>query len=73
MTRFQLVFRRDGHTDQTEQRLDDADGEPHIDGRSIVDGETFVIRGVDWLVRRGGNWAGTPRSLCTLVVEPVDP
>ena len=73
MNRLQFVFCRDGHKDQTEQRFDDADGEPHIDGRSIVDGATFVMRGVDWLVRRGGDWAGTPRSLCTLVVEPVDP
>ncbi len=42
MIRFQLVFRRDRHKDQTEHRFKDADGEPNIDGRSI-DGETFVI------------------------------
>jgi hypothetical protein len=42
MSRFQLVFRRDGHKDQTKHRFDDADGEPQIDERSI-DGGTFVI------------------------------
>ena len=73
MTRFQLVFRRDGQKDQTEHRFNDADGEPHVDGRLRVEGETFVIRGVDRLVRRDGDWPGTPRFLCTLVVEPIDP
>jgi hypothetical protein len=38
MTRFQLVFRRDGERDQTEHRFNDDDGEPRIDGRRVVDG-----------------------------------
>ena len=42
MTRFQLTFRREGRADESEFRCNDADGEPHIDGKLIVDGETYV-------------------------------
>ena len=33
MTRFQLVFRRDGEHDRSEYRYNDGDGEHDIDGR----------------------------------------
>lgn len=72
MTRVQLVFRRDGERDQMEHRFDDDDGEPKIDGLLIVDGDRYVIRGVEWLVRRDDIDA-TSRFVCTLVVEPTAP
>ena len=53
MTRFQLVF-RDGDGDRSEFRYDNGDGAPHIDGKLIVDGETYLIRGVEWVIRREG-------------------
>jgi hypothetical protein len=70
MTRVQLVFRRDGERDQMEHRFDDDDGEPKIDGRLTVDGDTYVIRGVEWLVLRDDIGAMS-RFVCTLVVEPT--
>jgi hypothetical protein len=55
-----------------EHRFNDDDGEPKIDGRLIVDGDRYVIRGVEWLVRRDDIDA-TSRFVCTLVVEPTAP
>jgi len=67
MTRFQLVFRgTDG--DQVELRDNATDGEPHIDGRLIVDRETYVLRDVEWILRRE-DLDDMPRFICTLVVE----
>jgi hypothetical protein len=71
MTRFQLVFRREGKDDDSEFRFNDADGEPHIDGELIVDGDTYVIRNVEWIVRRDGGSDDLPRFICTLVAVPV--
>lgn len=76
MTRFQLVF-RDGSGDggRSEYRYNNETGEPHIDGKLIMDGETYVIRGVEWILRRDELTAGfddMPRFICTLVVEPVE-
>jgi hypothetical protein len=70
---FELVFRRDGNADDREYRFNNGDGEPHIDGKLIVDGETYVIRGLEWILRRedvvgDGNM---PRFICTLVAEPA--
>jgi hypothetical protein len=45
MTRFQLVFRRRGERDQFELRDNNHLAEPHIDGKLIVDGETYVSNG----------------------------
>ena len=42
MTRFQLVFRRDGEADEPEYRLTNESGEPHIDGRPIDAGTTSL-------------------------------
>ncbi len=72
MTRFQLVFRRDGETDQTEHRLNNGDGEPHLDGVLPVDGETYNVRDLEWHVRRD-DVGDMRRFVCTLVVEPTDP
>ena len=73
MTRFQLVFRgSDGNGDRSEYRYNNAEGEPHIDGKLIVDGEVYVIRGVEWLLRRENVRAeleDMPRFICTLVAE----
>jgi hypothetical protein len=69
MGRFQLVFRADG-VDRIETRDNDGDGEPHINGELIVDGQTYVIRGVEWLLTRE-DLGDTKRFVCTLVVEPV--
>ena len=71
MSRFQLVFRGDGERDRIEHRYNDSEGEPQIDGRLLVDGETYDIRGVEWVVRRE-DVGGTARFVCTLVVEPSD-
>jgi hypothetical protein len=71
VTRFQLVFRRAGETDESEYRLNNESGEPHIDGRLIVDYETYRIRGVDWLLRDDAAGDSMARFVCTLVVEPA--
>jgi hypothetical protein len=70
MTRFQLVFRQNGR-EQIETRDSTLDGEPQIDGTLIVDGETYEIRGVEWLVTRE-DIGDTKRFICTLVAEPSD-
>jgi hypothetical protein len=68
--RFQLVFRsRD--TERTERRNTNSDGEPHVDGKLIVDGQKYVIRGVDWLLT-ADDFGDTKRFLCTLVAERDD-
>lgn len=70
MTRFQLVFRNaDG--DWSEIRENNVDGEPHIDGKLIVDGETCVIKDVEWLVRSDDIGDSMRRFMCTLVVDPT--
>jgi hypothetical protein len=73
MNEYQLLFRgTDGAADQTEFRFNDVHGHPKIDGRLIVDGETYSIRGVDWMLREDGAANDMQRFICTLVVEPVD-
>ena len=72
MTRFHLVFRQDGEADKSEYRYNNSDGEPQIDGKLIVDGHAYVIRGVEWLLRREDSNPAMARFVCTLVVEPID-
>ena len=73
MNEYQLVFRGvNGEADRKEFRFHGSDGEPRIDGRLVVDGETYSIRGVDWLVNKDGSSGDVQRFICTLVVEPVD-
>jgi hypothetical protein len=70
---YQLLFRgADGAADQTEFRFNEVDGHPKIDGRLIVDGDTYAIRGSDWLLRKDDSATEMERFVCTLVVEPVD-
>lgn len=64
MTRFQLTFRNsDG--DLHELWDSNLDGEPHIDGRLIVDGDTYVIRGDEWLVTSDDIGDAMRRFVCT--------
>lgn len=72
MTRFQLTFRhRDG--DQRELWDNNHDGEPHIDGKLVVDGETYTIRGVEWILNADGDGLdGMKRFVCTLAVVADD-
>jgi hypothetical protein len=71
MTHFQLVFKYpDG--DRTEMRENNGDGEPHIAGTPIVDGQTYVINGVDWLVRSDDIGDSIRRFVCTVDVQPSD-
>ena len=69
VTRFQLVFRRDGHDDRSEYRLNNGEGEPEIDGRLVVDGETYVIGGAEWLLRQDVAGDSMARFVCTQIVE----
>ena len=70
MTRFQLVFRENG-VDRIETHDNNLAGEPVIDGKLIVDGEVYVIRGVEWLLT-ADHIGDTKRFLCTLVAQPVE-
>ena len=70
MTRFQLVFRRDGEVTQSEFRASSFENEPHIDGRLVIDGGTYPIRGVEWLLRRA-DVGDEPRFVCTPLGEPA--
>ena len=72
VTRFQLVFRRDGQDDRSEYRYNNRVGEPEIDGRLAVDGGTYVIRGDEWLLRTDDAGDSMSRFVCTLVAEPAD-
>jgi len=72
VTRFQLVFRRDGHDDRSEYRYNNRVGEPEIDGRPAVDGGTYVIRGDEWLLRTDDAGDSMSRFVCTLVAESAD-
>jgi hypothetical protein len=69
MTRFQLVFRRDGEREHSELWDNSADGEPHLDGKLIVDGQRYTIRGVHWILKQENDGHdGMKRFVCTLVV-----
>ena len=71
MSRFQLVFRQDGENDRSGYRYNDQAGEPHINGKLLVDGEVYVIRGIERLLRRDEAGDSISRFVCTLVVEPA--
>lgn len=72
VTRFQLVFRRNGEQDQNE--IHDTGGAPHLNGKLIVDGRTYTVRGVDWIIRQDGRSDGDEmaRFICTLAATPDD-
>ena len=69
MTRFQLVFKYP-EGDVTEMRENNADGEPHIDGTLVIDGQTYLIKGVEWLAKSDDIGDSMQRFVCTLVVLP---
>ena len=70
MPRFQMVFRdRDIPSPRSEVWDNNDQGEPHINGTPIVDGETYVIRGTKWLVRSDDIGDATRRFVCTPVPE----
>jgi len=72
VTRFRLVFRHEDG-DRSELWDSNSDGEPHIDGKLIIDGETYTIRSVDWIITKDGHGLdGTKRFVCTLAVVPED-
>ena len=47
-------------------------GDHHIDGKLIVDGETSLMRDVEWLLRRDDAGDSMARFVCTLVLEPAE-
>ena len=55
MTRFQLVFRRNGEVTRSEFYASSFENPPHLDGRLVVDGETYPIRGDEWLRQTRGH------------------
>ena len=70
MPRFQMVFRdRVGPSPRSEVWDNNDQGEPHINGTLIVDGQTYVIRGTKWLVRSDDIGDATRRFVCTPVPE----
>ena len=64
MPRFQLVF-RDRIGERSEIRDSNMHPMPHIAGAPILDGETYMIRGTRWVIRRDGRLDGMERFLCT--------
>ena len=68
MPRFQMVFRdRDGPGPRAEVWDNNDQGEPRINGTPIVDGQTYVIRGAEWLVQSDDIGDATRRFVCTPV------
>ena len=69
MPLFQMVF-RDPDGPRSEAWDNNDHGEPHINGTPIVDGQTYTIRGADWILNEDGDGHdGMKRFVCTLVVE----
>lgn len=69
MPRFLLVF-LDAKGERPEIRDNSMDEEPHVDGRTIVEGQTYTIRGSQWVIRRGDRLDGMERFICTPAPEP---
>ena len=67
---FQLVFRENG-VDRIETCDNNVDGEPQVDGKLIVDGEVYVIKGVEWLLT-ADHIGDTKRFVCTLAAQPAE-
>jgi hypothetical protein len=60
---FWLVF-RDANGDRNELR-DTTNGEPHFNGKLLVDGATITVRGERWLAVREDLDDGLIRFVCT--------
>jgi len=69
VTRFELIF-RGHHGERKEVRDNNKYDEPQIDGKLIVDGGTYTIRGSRWVVTRGGPLDGMERFICIPDLEP---
>ena len=66
MPQFQLVFRYpDG--DRSHIRQCNVDGEPHINGVVIADGQTYVHEDVEWLFSSDDIGDSIKRFVCTVV------
>ncbi len=72
MTSFQLVFQGGpGSRHHSEYHRSSFENEPHIGGRPAVDGATYLIDGVEWILRRE-DIGDEPRFVCTNVVDPTE-
>jgi hypothetical protein len=71
MTSFQLVFRGGPGSGRSEYHRSSFENEPQIGGRPVVDGATYPIHGVEWIVRRE-DLGDEPRFVCTNVVDPSE-
>ena len=71
MTSFQLVFQGGSGSYHSEYHRSSFENEPQIDGRPAVDGATYLINGVEWIVRRE-DIGDEPRFVCTNVVDPTE-
>ncbi|HEX7072261.1 MAG TPA: hypothetical protein VF190_15720 [Rhodothermales bacterium] len=65
MSRFQLIF-RDARGERSEIHDNNLYDEPRIDGKPIVDGETYKIGGSQWVIRSTERLDGMARFVCTL-------
>ena len=72
MPRFKLIFRENGGRERSEIHDGSEHDEPHIDGKLIVDGETYTINGVEWIIRRENTIDGMPRFTCRLAATRDD-
>lgn len=68
MTRYELVFR---HPDGDRvQHHDQPNAEhPRINGELILDGQTYMVRDVEWLFTEDGSSEIMRRFVCTLVPD----
>ena len=71
MTSFQLVFDDGPGSHHSEYHRSSFENEPHLGGRLVVDGATYLLNGVEWHLRRE-DLGDEPRFVCTTVVDPTD-
>ena len=71
MTSFQLVFHDGPGSHHSEYHRSSFENEPHIGGRPAVDGATYLLNGVEWILRRE-DIGDEPRFVCTTVIDPTD-
>jgi hypothetical protein len=64
-----MVFRDRNGPGRSEAWDNNDHDEPHINGKPLVDGQTYVIYGAKWLVRSDDIGDATRRFVCTPVSE----